>query len=47
MGISCKTCKHDNKEWWEEPCDSCTVGGDTNHYEPIDDIDGEEGSDKE
>ena len=36
MGNKCKTCKHNKKPWYEEPCDSCTTGGETNHYEERD-----------
>ena len=31
---NCKTCRYNGKEWDEEPCDSCTMGGDNNHYKP-------------
>ena len=31
---NCKTCRYNGKEWYEEPCDSCTMGGDNNHYKP-------------
>ena len=31
---TCESCLHQELEWDEEPCDGCTVGGDTNHYEP-------------
>lgn len=30
----CHTCRYRNLEWYEEPCDSCTGGGVTNHYKP-------------
>lgn len=33
MGERCKTCKHDSKPWYEEPCDSCC--GAHSGYEPI------------
>ena len=29
----CKSCIHRDKEWHELPCDDCTMGGETNHYE--------------
>ena len=31
---TCESCLHQELEWDEEPCDGCTVGGDTNHYKP-------------
>lgn len=31
---SCETCIHRNKDWHELPCDDCTMGGETNYYEP-------------
>lgn len=30
---SCSTCRHFARRWSEEPCDSCTMGGETNHWE--------------
>lgn len=34
---SCKTCKHDNKPWYTEPCDSCISSyGVINGYERAD-----------
>lgn len=30
----CDTCRYVGLEWDEEPCDSCTRGGETNHYKP-------------
>lgn len=33
---SCKTCKYDELEWYQEPCDSCC--GAHSGYEPIDRI---------
>lgn len=33
-GRNCKTCRYNGKEWDEEPCDSCTMGGENNHYKP-------------
>lgn len=30
----CNTCRYINLEWYEEPCDSCTMGGESNHYKP-------------
>ena len=30
----CNTCRYRNLEWHEEPCDSCTMGGESNHYKP-------------
>ena len=30
----CDDCIHNSKTWEEEPCDSCTMGGDSNHFEP-------------
>ena len=29
----CDTCTHYGQEWWEYPCDTCTLGGAENHYE--------------
>lgn len=29
----CETCKYNNHTWDTEPCDSCTMGGENNHYE--------------
>ena len=29
----CETCKYNNRTWDIEPCDSCTMGGENNHYE--------------
>ena len=29
----CDTCKWHYLEWCEEPCDSCTMDGENNHYE--------------
>ena len=29
---SCDTCQYNGRQWDEEPCDSCTMGGETNHY---------------
>ena len=31
---SCSTCRYRNLEWHEEPCDSCTQGGENCHYKP-------------
>ena len=30
----CDTCRYRNLEWDEEPCDSCTAGGENNHWKP-------------
>ena len=30
----CKSCRYRNLEWYEEPCDSCTMGGEGCHYKP-------------
>lgn len=30
----CESCRYNSKEWYEEPCDSCTMGGSTNHWKP-------------
>lgn len=30
----CETCQYSSLDWDEEPCDSCTMGGETNHYKP-------------
>ena len=30
----CKSCRYRNLEWYEEPCDSCTMGGEDCHYKP-------------
>lgn len=32
--LKCDTCRYRSLEWYEEPCDSCTMGGETNHYKP-------------
>ena len=34
---SCDSCKHNDKNWDELPCDDCTMGGKTHYYEPSDD----------
>lgn len=31
---TCETCKYNNRTWDMEPCDSCTIGGDGNKWEP-------------
>lgn len=31
---TCKTCRYNYLEWHEEPCDSCTSGGESNHWKP-------------
>ena len=31
---SCDTCQYNGRQWDEEPCDSCTFGGESNHYKP-------------
>ena len=31
----CQTCRYNSLEWNEEPCDSCTMGGESNHYKPL------------
>ena len=36
MGERCKTCVHDSKPWYEEPCDSCC--GAHSGYEPVGDM---------
>ena len=30
----CRTCRYNRLEWSEEPCDSCTSGGESNHWKP-------------
>lgn len=30
----CDTCRYNNLEWDEEPCDSCTAGGESCHWKP-------------
>lgn len=30
---NCNSCRYNSKEWHEEPCDSCTMGGEDNHWE--------------
>ena len=30
---NCSDCVHRKKLWDEMPCDDCTMGGETNHYE--------------
>lgn len=30
----CRTCRYNHLEWSEEPCDSCTSGGESNHWKP-------------
>ena len=30
----CNTCRYLNLEWDADPCDSCTMGGESNHYKP-------------
>lgn len=30
----CDSCRYRNLEWDEEPCDSCTGGGESCHYKP-------------
>lgn len=30
----CETCEYNSLDWHEEPCESCTVGGDENHWKP-------------
>lgn len=32
--LKCNSCRYNHLEWYEEPCDSCTMGGETNHYKP-------------
>jgi len=36
MMSRCHVCKYNGLDWYDEPCDSCTMGGETNHFEPID-----------
>lgn len=31
----CNTCRYNNLKWHEEPCDSCTGGGKSNHWKPM------------
>lgn len=35
---SCESCRYNNLEWDEEPCDSCTAVGETNHWKPAEDV---------
>lgn len=30
----CDTCKYEDAEWDERPCNDCTIGGGTNYWEP-------------
>ena len=30
----CALCQYNDLEWDEEPCDSCTMGGENNHFKP-------------
>lgn len=32
--LPCENCQHRDKDWHEEPCDSCTFGARENHFEP-------------
>ena len=34
----CDLCKFNDLDWYEEPCDSCTItiSGENSHFEPID-----------
>lgn len=34
----CNTCRYNNLKWHEEPCDSCTGGGKSNHWKPSADV---------
>lgn len=38
MKLECDTCLYNDRTWDEEPCDSCTFGGETNHYIPTDHV---------
>lgn len=31
---TCDTCRYNGLEWDEEPCDSCTMGGESCHWKP-------------
>ena len=31
---ACETCRYNGLNWDEEPCDSCTNGGENNHWKP-------------
>lgn len=31
---TCETCRYNNRTWDMEPCDSCTMSGKTNNWEP-------------
>lgn len=31
----CALCQHNDLEWDEEPCESCTMGGDNNHFKAV------------
>lgn len=35
----CETCQYSSLDCDEEPCDSCTMGGETNHYKPYTEAD--------
>lgn len=37
---TCETCRYNYLTWDMEPCDSCTMGGPSNHWEPKEDGDG-------
>ena len=30
----CALCQYNDLEWDEEPCESCTMGGENNHFKP-------------
>lgn len=32
---TCETCRYSRRTWDLEPCDSCTIGGETSHWEPL------------
>lgn len=34
----CNTCRYNSLPWYEEPCDSCTGGGESNHWKPSADV---------
>ena len=31
----CALCQYNDLEWDEEPCDSCTMGGENNHFKAV------------
>jgi len=33
----CSSCRYNHLEWYELPCDDCTMGGKNNHWKPATD----------